>query len=378
MLIKKSTFWYSASSINWKELVPMIRLGFASGLVFIGASVRGVILNNLLVTYTDAETIEAFGAFIVIAPFVYALGNGAANTCRMLTSISYGENDRASLRIIMGTVQSKGALLSLIEALILALLSGPIAGLYFTVGSAAYVMLRTGLIALALWLIPFLNANAVSAYYQAMGKTFMAALLCLLEGVIVVSAVAAVLVPRIGINGIWIGFFLAEISCCIAIALYAIWFKKGMPGTPDEWIAIPEDFGVPADRRLDLTLRSMEDVISCSEMIEKFCLEQGVDSRHAHHAGLCMEEMAVNIVKHGFGHDNKKHSIDVRVTADEGRINMSLKDDCVPFNVQEYYELVNPEDKTKNIGMRLLTSLASEVSYQNKMGLNVLSATIEV
>ena len=57
---------------------------------------------------------------------------------------------------------------------------------------------------------------------------------------------------------------------------------------------------------------------------------------------------------------------------------MSLRDNCVPFNPQEYYEMINPEDKAKNIGMRLVTSLASDVSYQNKMGLNVLSATLEI
>ena len=211
-----------------------------------------------------------------------------------------------------------------------------------------------------------------------MGKSFMASLLCLLEGMIVVSAVSAILVPRIGINGIWVGFFVAEISCCLAIAVYAIWYKKGMPKTTDEWLAIPEDFGVAEDKRLDLTLKSMKVVISCSEMIQEFCIKQGADLRHAHYASLCMEEMAANIVKHGFGHDSKKHAIDVRITADEHRIGMSLRDNCVPFNPQEYYEMINPEDKSKNIGMRLVTSLASEVSYQNKMGLNVLSATLEI
>ena len=378
MLIKRSTFWFRAASIKWRELGPMIKLGIASGLVFIGASVRGVVLNHLLVAYTDAETIEAFGAFIVIAPFIYALGNGTASTCRMLCSISYGESDRASLRIIMGTVQSKGTLFSLIEGVLLILLSGPIAGLYFPAGSAMYLMLRMSLRVLALWLIPFLNANAVSAYYQAMGKTFMASLLCLLEGMIVVSAVAAILVPRIGLSGILAGFFTAEITCCLAIAVYAIWFKKGMPKTPDEWLSIPEDFGTSEDRRLDLTLRSMDDVISCSEMIQDFCLRQGADSRRSHLAALCMEEMAANVVKHGFGHDSKRHSIDVRVTADDKSIHMSLKDDCRPFDPQEYYELINPDDKTRNIGMRLVTSFASDLSYQNRMGMNVFTATLDI
>lgn len=378
MLIKQSVFIFSVNDLKWKELGPMLKLGFASGLVFLGAAVRGVILNHLLTTYTDTQSIEAFGAFIVIAPFVYALGNGTGSTCRMLTSISYGENDRASLRIIMSTVQKEGTYICLAEAVILFLLAGPIAGLYFPAGSAMYVMLKTGLRALAVWLIPFLNSNAMSAYYQAMGKTFMASLLCLLEGVIVVSAVAAILVPRIGISGIWAGFFLAEIACCLAIAVYPVIFWKRKPKTADEWLAIPGDFGTAEDRRLDLTLRSMEDVISCSEMIQDFCIGQGADTRHAHHAGLCMEEMAANIVKHGFGRDNKKHAIDVRITADEHSIKMSLRDNCVPFDPQEYYEMMNPEDKTKNIGMRLVTSLASEVSYQNKMGLNVLSATLGI
>ena len=52
---------------------------------------------------------------------------------------------------------------------------------------------------------------------------------------------------------------------------------------------------------------------------------------------------------------------------------LSIKDDCVPFNIEQRRQMMDQEDVTKNIGIRLVSGIASEMHYQNILGLNVLS-----
>lgn len=90
-------------------------------------------------------------------------------------------------------------------------------------------------------------------------------------------------------------------------------------------------------------------------------------------SGLAIEEMAGNIVQHGYSEDHKKHNIEVRVVHKDGSLILRIKDDCVPFDPADRRDLVEPEDITKNIGIRMVYSMAESVQYQNILGLNVLT-----
>ena len=83
--------------------------------------------------------------------------------------------------------------------------------------------------------------------------------------------------------------------------------------------------------------------------------------------------MAGNVIKHGFSADKKKHHLQVCVACRTDTLILSLKDDCVPFNIEQRSRMMDQEDKTKNIGIRIVSGVASEIHYQNILGLNVLS-----
>ena len=89
-----------------------------------------------------------------------------------------------------------------------------------------------------------------------------------------------------------------------------------------------------------------------------------------------MEEMAGNIVTHGFGKDEKKHSVDIRVIHKEDDVILRIRDNCEAFNPSEHAKLMDPGDMGKNVGIRLVYSMASSVSYQNLLGMNVLTMRI--
>lgn len=101
-----------------------------------------------------------------------------------------------------------------------------------------------------------------------------------------------------------------------------------------------------------------------------------------------MEEMAGNVVTHGFSSDTKNHSADIRVTCRKDDVILRLRDNCIAFNPAERLDIVNQKDRATNAGLRILLDSAQnvqyhvginlafgvskEVQYKNLLGLNVL------
>ena len=55
---------------------------------------------------------------------------------------------------------------------------------------------------------------------------------------------------------------------------------------------------------------------------------------------------------------------------------LRLKDDCIPFDPAERQRVIDPEDEMKNIGIRMTYAMADDISYQNILGLNVLTIRV--
>ena len=89
-----------------------------------------------------------------------------------------------------------------------------------------------------------------------------------------------------------------------------------------------------------------------------------------------MEEMAGNIVRHGFSGDSKKHSVDIRVVLKDDDIILRIRDNCIAFNPSEYHKIMQENDDFKNIGIKLVYGIAKKVDYQNLLGMNVLTIRI--
>ena len=213
-------------------------------------------------------------------------------------------------------------------------------------------------------------------YGQAAGKRALVHVLALLDGVVCVAGFTALLIPWLGINSVYVANVLNGIVCFLVIVLYARIKTKRFPADVEQLMVIPNDFGAEADARIDVAVRSMDEVLLVSKQITGFCRRRGIGERRVYLASLCMEEMAGNIVEHGFTKDHKRHSIDIRVVHKEDSVILRIRDDCVPFDPKERKELVDPNDFMKNAGIRMVYKIARSIEYQSLLGLNVLTIQI--
>ena len=376
-LSKDSHLRMTAGHPAWRESGEILRIGFPGAASNIYQTARGLAVNKLLEVFVGSVGISAFAAADNLMRIFWAVPTGMLAVSRLMMSISIGEEDRQTLTDIMRVMFWR--FLPFMGTICAAIIfcAAPLTRIFFRESAGAvYTMTLWGLRLLPLCMPLSIICMHFTCYGQASNKQGYVHVLSVLDGVACVVGFTALLIRPLGMNSVYIANVLNGVVCLLVIVGYAALKKKRMPKTMDDLMVIPADFGVPETERMDLSVQSMEDVVAISREVQNFCRSRGVDERRACLAGLAMEEMAGNIVDHGFQKDRKKHSVDVRVVHKGDDVILRLKDDCVPFDPGERKSLTDPEDPAKNIGIRMVFQMAREMKYQYLVGLNVLTVRI--
>jgi len=140
---------------------------------------------------------------------------------------------------------------------------------------------------------------------------------------------------------------------------------------------LPDGYDVPDEDCIYRQIKQPSECMELSEDVVSLCRRHGMEERKTLAAALAAEEMCNNILRHGFK-PQKKNLISARILIDqEKRIRISIRDDCRPFSPVEWNRIHNnDEDRTSNIGIRMVASMAEEMRYVNVMDMNSLYITI--
>ena len=131
-------------------------------------------------------------------------------------------------------------------------------------------------------------------------------------------------------------------------------------------------------RSISFSVCTVDEVIRVSEQVNNFLVSAGIkNATTIYKASLCVEEMASNVVNHGFKKDSKEHSCDIRIIVEnDNTIVMRIRDDCPLFNVKERYACIDKGDVCSNLGIKLVFAVADEVSYIKLLDLNTVQIKI--
>ena len=355
----------------------LVRVGIPNSLTTCYVALRGVLINALILRYVGELGISAFSTANSFLGLFWAVPNGMLAVSRMAFGVSIGEEDRKTLTDVMRNALLRFAPLMAGIAAVLILLARQLTFLYYQDASApVFEMTEWGFRILPLCMPLSVISMHFTCYGQASNKRFLVRLLAVLDGLVFVVLFSALLLPKIGLNGVYVANVLNGLGCAAVIFLYSCCVRRKLPSNMEELMVIPDGFGAAEEDRLDLSVRGMEEVVQVSREVQQFCLRKGIDARRAAFAALAMEEMAGNIIEHGFPQDRRRHSVDLRIVYKNGDILIRFKDDCRPFDPQERQIMMTPEDPAKNIGLRIVFRIAKEHCYQNLLGLNVLTVKI--
>ena len=374
-LSKKSSLKFSLRKFSLHDVPDIFRRGYSGAISRFVEMFRCLIVNALILEYVGSVGISSFAATNSLLGVIWALPFGMVAVARMELSISIGEEDRGSLTDVMRVVFRRGVPLMCAVSAILVLLAVPLTQLFYR--DAAHPIFD--MTVMGFRLLPLCMPLAVislnfACFAQAAQKKVMSIVLPVVDGFAGVTLVSLILIPAMKMNGLYLANILNGVICFLVIVLFSWVSNRKMPKNMEMLLAMPESFGISEQNRMDLSVRTIEQVADVSREIMDFCTEQGIDRRRSYFCSLAMEEMAGNVVLHGFTKDRKKnHVVDIRVIHKEDEILLRIRDDCRPFDPADRANQIAGEDMTRNAGIRLVFQIAREIRYQNLLGCNVLT-----
>ncbi len=374
---RKAQLKYKLKNALWSDLFQLVQIGFPGALLVFCLAVRGTLINRILLKYAGNDGLSAMSSFNMVIGFFIAFGLGNGAVVRMLISVFIGEENRSSMKKTLKIVFTKCLLLSFVITGIILAIAPVLTEVFFPDRTSNVYHLTYQLFIVYAFCIPMILICLVASnYLQALGKNIFVNIYSVFDGLLSMLIPAAILAPAMGAMGVWLANPIGIALTLLLVPVYAIIFWKRIPKNTDEWMFLKHDFGVPANDIMDIPIHSMEEVVQASRKIQDFCEAHGLSTNTSYYAALCLEEMAGNVIRHGFTADKKSHTLNVLTIFKNEDVTLRIKDDCIPFDPTEMAAILGSEKSFENIGIRMVFGLANDVNYQNLLGLNVLTVKI--
>ncbi|MBQ7064303.1 MAG: ATP-binding protein [Firmicutes bacterium] len=359
----KSMFRLRLGRLNRTKINAAAVYGLPMVVVSLCEFLDPVTVNRLIVHYGSETGLAALSIQDALHYFPLAISRGVASATMILAGIFVSEKDQKALLHVRERAVRWSLIGGSLIALGLLLLSRPVLWVFTDDPD----VLKASILAMRIYLIgiPFMIYNSSgSAFSQGAGEKSRSSLHILCHHLLLPVLLAWVLGHFFGMVGVFSSFPAAEIlMTVITLIVHAVEKHHG------EHINGEKSFAENILAELHRNVYTMEEAEEAAQAVNDLCLKYGVSEKKAYQLSLCTEELASNSLLHGFT-DGKKHHLDIRLVIEKSELILRVRDDCRKFDLTEQFKLMNPDDPTKNIGLRLIYANADEVSYSNAIRLN--------
>lgn len=329
-----------------------------------------IFLNTLIISIAGMKMVAAYTAIMTSANMAWCIGFGMASAVSMLTGVFEGEKDRLDLVTLTKLYIKYAVIFGGICTCIFIAFSPWFVSLFLKDQSLMEVA-SLGLKLVVLNVILFVINSCLRAYYQAMKLKItipFAVFNCLVSTAIIAFALG----HTVGLMGVWLAYPLGEALTLMVFGIYALWRTRKVKERSflERLMLIPEKYYSDAGP-VEIPVASMDDAVRASEEVRIYMREHGASDRIALYGALAVEELAGNVIQHGFN-DGRRHHMMVKLKEDEQRWILRLRDDCRDFDPVAYVEGLTPEEQYSHYGIRMIYGLASEIRYLNTLHLNNL------
>ncbi len=332
-------------------------------------------LNKILLSVGGHAAVASYSVISTVGNICYCFGTGVASVALLLSSIFYSDEDRTAVYTLVRTQTCYAAVLNTALIATVLLLAPALAGLFLS-DPGARAMTAGGMRLFALSLLPCSLNTTFKNYYQGVGRTRFTEVISLLQNMTFPVLTALVLSRFWGTDGVWLSFLGGELLTMAVICLVVRRRNKKGTSLTESFALLPADFGVRDEDRIEMTIRSKEDVPDALRKAAAFCRSHGEDARNCALIPLCVEEMVNNILEHGFKKGRKHQSVEVRILFKEGNRIIRIRDNCVNFDPVAYLKLHESDDPLAHIGIRLVMKTVKSAKYVNSLGLNNLTLVL--
>lgn len=332
---KNSLLRFSYKNILRGEAGTLIIKGLPSGICRFSNTLRSSFMNHMLSVVASSAAIAAYSVHRQTDSLLNPITIGMADTVAMIAGILMGEEDRPKTKRLLITSLNATCFITVGVSVIAWLCAPLLAGMYIKDDPTA---LRYSISAIRAYAIgmPFYGLNQIYLnYLEGIGRSKISGISGFMSEAGSLMLAAVILLPFCGEYAAWYALPAAQVIMTIYNTLVVTVFSRKLGvngGMSDRILLQPDTFDVSEEDRMDRTITTAEEVTRLSRDAWDFCTAHGCSDRQRYLISLSIEEMAGNIIRHGFSHDNKKHSIDVRIIKKQEGFLIRIRDDCMIFD----------------------------------------------
>ena len=354
------------------EFLQMLSLGGERALKRLFNTIRPIVLNTIIIAYGGALAMSALSVRNNFSNFIEIFGAGIASAVSLLAGLYYGEVNDEAIEAV-DRCRKRAITVCCGSVCVLLFLFAPFIAKFYVSGDRELYRMVTFVIRMLALQNP-LQALITSRikYLQAIQRKYNMNFLIFAAQLAFVLLSAFVLGRLFGVYGILACFTVSDALSLLAVtAFYAIKCRKLTPSRRD-LLALPDEFHLSPGEVISLDIRDMNDVSLASEQIMMFCKGHKIEHRTSYFAALCFEELAANVVRYGFPNNSSAHPIiDLRVVITENKFVIRMRDNCPQYDVTKQIAVANADD-AENIGIRIVSRLASDINYMHVFETNSL------
>lgn len=378
--------------ISLRTVGQVSLMGMPMGISRMANAWRSAYINHLLAGSATAAGLAAYNVQVQLNYLTNALFMGIAQATSLIVSLYYAEENRDGMR---HTVMIALAYEFFFGLTITFLLRNeavrPLISRFFLGGNTeSHMIANVAIYFFAVGLLGRAISTLFANYLQTTGRPLVANLVYVLCDVALilffVTWRVALLPDAVG-DAILAGTIFSSVSQAQTSMLFVIplliWavnlISRARHGFGwNAALMLPKDFGVPKEQELTDSPRTLEEVADFSQRAYDFCRQQNVGKREAYFVSLAAEEMAGNVIKHGFK-DKGYHTLDLRLIRKNNSLILRLRDNSHLFDpVKKLATVADNTDPGAYIGLKMVMKLASDVSYTSTMKLNNLRIRIDL
>ena len=378
-LSSKSSVHFSRKDADWSKFGTMVAMGLPKAIRKAANIFRPLLLNNLVLIIGGSTAMSAWATRNSMDSIGDVVGSGIAAAVMLLVGVLYGEENRDGIMQVCRLSVKWISLAVGAVALAMFILAPWLADLYAT-GNVEVAELSTFAIrCVAVNIVLNALIEAYVNFLQATEQMFRTYVITIAIRFVLIVAVSYLMGYLFGIYGVWLSSIVSSLIVIGAVVVIAMVRKRSIKIGPDDILGLRTDFGATPENTLWYNITSDNPKYTTeTEDIYELCERCVLEKQKAFRVALCLEEMVTNIIDYGFSSDGKTHSIDIRIVAKNDDLILRIRDDCELFNVREKGEawMENPEDITKNLGIRLTMASARDLKYVNTLGTNTLLITV--
>lgn len=220
-LRKKGTLRFRKTKLSFNDLKTISKVGFPSFLTECTISVITMSFNLALLKHLGANGVASYSIMNYLITVINMIVLGIAQGMQPLVSFHYGSREEDKIKYYYKLAIKSGLVMTCVNYIINFFFGKYIISLFttneelITVTCAAFNLFNLGTF--------FAAINVInSAYFQAIKKSRLSTIICVLRGFVFVQLSLLTLPSIIGTNGIWLSSLSGEVLVFLVVRLFLV------------------------------------------------------------------------------------------------------------------------------------------------------------